>query len=48
MSSVLSSAIKARSASGTRVRSIGGLERRGGERGWVSNYSRRVINPVMP
>ena len=48
MFSVLSLAIKVRSASGTRVRSMGGLERRGGEGGWVSNCSRRVINPVLP
>ena len=33
MFSVLSSAIKARSASGTRVRGMGGLERRGGRGG---------------
>ena len=48
MFSVLSSAIKARSASSTRVRSMGRLERRGGEGGWVSNCSGRVINPVLP
>ena len=48
MFSVLSSAIKARSASGTRVYSVGGLERRGGKGGWVSDCSRRVINPVVP
>ena len=48
MFSVLSSAIEARSAGGTRVRGVGGLERRGGEGGWVSDCSRRVIDPVLP
>jgi hypothetical protein len=47
MFSVLSSAIKARSAGGTRVRSIGWLKRKGGG-GGVSNYGGRVINLILP
>ena len=48
MFSVLSLAIKVRSTSSIRVRGMGGLERRGGEGGWVSNCSGRVISPVLP
>ena len=46
--SVLSLAIKIRSASGTRVYGVGWLKRKGGG-GWgVSDYSGRVINPILP
>ena len=48
MFSVLSSAIEARSAGGTRVRGVDRLERRGGEGGGVSDCIGRVIDLVLP
>jgi len=44
--SVLSSAIEARSAGGTRVRGVGWLKRRGG--GGVSDCGGRVIDLILP
>ena len=48
MFSILSLAIKSRSASSIRVRSIDRLESRGGEGGGFSNCIGRVINLVLP